>query len=105
MSNSPPSLDTSLENVQNNVSAGLLSDTKSLMPFRRKPLNITMLLEDFAFYDHKSRASEPALVRCSDFELAFKQKSDKILLNKQAIVQRLARRGKILMLQSSTPDL
>jgi hypothetical protein len=67
------------------MSAGLLLDTKSLMPFRRKLSNITMSLEDSASYDYKSRASEPALVCCSDFKLAFRQKSDKILLNKQAV--------------------
>jgi hypothetical protein len=64
------------------MSAGLLSDIKSLMPFRRKPLNITMPLKDSASYNYKSRALEPALVYYSDFESAFKQKSDKMLLNK-----------------------
>jgi hypothetical protein len=68
------------------MSAGLLLDTKSLMPFRKKPLNIIMLLKDSAFYDYKSRALKPALVCCSDFKLTFKQKSNKILLNKQAVV-------------------
>jgi hypothetical protein len=81
-----PSLDTSLENVQDDVSAGLLLNIKSLMPFKRKPLNITMLLKDSAFYDHKSRASEPALVCCFNFESAFRQRSNKMLLYKQAVV-------------------
>jgi hypothetical protein len=67
------------------VLAGLLLDTKSLMSFRRKPLNIIMLLEDSVSYDHKSRASELALVCCSDFESASRQRSNKMLLNKQAV--------------------
>jgi hypothetical protein len=71
--------------VQDNVLTGLLLDTKSLMSFRRKPLNITMPLKDFASYDYKSRASEPALVCYSNFKSAFKQKSNKMLLNKQAV--------------------
>jgi hypothetical protein len=65
--------------------AGFLLDIKSLMPFRRKLLNITMSLKDSVFYDYKSRASEPALVCCSDFKSAFRQRSNKILLNKQAV--------------------
>jgi hypothetical protein len=87
------------------MSAGLLSDTKYLMPFRRKPLNIIIPLKDSAFYDYKSRALEPALVYYSDFESASKQKSNKMLLNKQAIAQGLVKKGKILMLQSNTPNL
>jgi hypothetical protein len=80
------------------VLAGLLLDIKSLIPFKRKPLNITMSLKDSVSYDHKSRALEPALVCCSDFKSAFRQRSNKILLNKQAVAQRLIKRGKILML-------
>jgi hypothetical protein len=78
--------------------AGLLLNTKSLMPFKRKPLNIIIPLKDSASYDHKSRASEPALVYYSDFKSASKQRSNKILLNKQAVAQRLIKKGKILML-------
>jgi hypothetical protein len=91
--------------MQDNVSASLLLDTKCLIPFRKKPLNITMPLEDSASYNYKSRASEPALVRCSNFKSASKQRSNKMLLNKQAVAQGLAKRRKILIPQSSTSDL
>ncbi|CZR52143.1 uncharacterized protein PAC_02020 [Phialocephala subalpina] len=103
-SGSPPSKDTSLGNMQDDVSSGGQSDTKSLMSSGGKPSNITPLPGNSASHDGASRASKPALACGSNVKSVSGLKSDKMRLEGEIVARELAEKGKILIHQSNTPD-